>query len=167
LWCSRGVDDVDGAIGVSGVVGVRGVGDVSGDIDTVTGLRGGTMRGRFGKLYIAKWKDKNLNTVSRFVPRPQANRPYVILSGACFDGLVVFGQAASSDALAKNLEERYFVLDGRAKGIQGQFRRELGPLGPMSVGGGGSTRRDSGLHGFLRKAEITAEVMCCDGVQSL
>ena len=36
------------------------------------------------------------------------------------------------------------------------------PFVPVSVGGGGATRRDSTLHSFLRKAEVTAE--SSDGV---
>jgi hypothetical protein len=43
----------------------------------------------------------------------------------------------------------------------------LEPFGPVSVGGGGSTRTDAGLDVFLCKAEITPEIICELGVQSL
>ena len=58
------------------------------------------------------------------------------------------------------------MLEGLEKGISGQFKAELVPLFPDSIGGSGSTRRDSGFDCLLRSAEVTAEISCGDGVQS-
>jgi hypothetical protein len=46
------------------------------------------------------------------------------------------------------------------KGIEAQFSCEAVPGFPVGIGGGGSTSRDSTLHVFLRKAEITDEMIC-------
>ena len=67
---------------------------------------------------------------------------------------------ASTNSSAEDLYDWYFVLDGLEKGIEAQFSCEAVPGFPVGIGGGGLTSRDSALHIFLRKAEITEEVTC-------
>ena len=56
------------------------------------------------------------------------------------------------------------MRDGFEIGIEGQFKGEIFPDGPVGIGGGGSTRRDAGFDIFFRKAEVTAEIICFEGV---
>ena len=51
------------------------------------------------------------------------------------------------------------MRDGLEIWIEGHFKDEVFPDGPVGSGGGGSTRRDAGLDAFLRKAEVTAEMI--------
>ena len=69
--------------------------------------------------------------------------------------------------MEEDLKDGYFVLEGFEKGVEAQLICVLDPLGPVSSGGGGTTRSDSTADVFLRKAKITAEVSCAGGVTSL
>ena len=62
-----------------------------------------------------------------------------------------------SNSVEEDLNDGYFVLDGLELGVDAQLSSEGGPLGPVGVAGGGAASRDSTLHVFLCKAEITAE----------
>ena len=50
-------------------------------------------------------------------------------------------------------------------GIDGHFKDEVFPYCPVGSDGGGSTRTDAGLDTFLRKAEVTAKMICGEVVQ--
>ena len=74
---------------------------------------------------------------------------------------------ASANSTEEDLYNWYFVFDGLEKGVQAQEIGVADPFLPVGIGGGGSTSRDATLHILLRRAEITAEVNCNDGVTSL
>ena len=57
----------------------------------------------------------------------------------------------------EDLYDWYFVFDGFEKGVEAQESSVFSSLGPMGVGGSGSTHRYSVLHVFMRSAEITEE----------
>ena len=74
---------------------------------------------------------------------------------------------ASANSSEEDLYDWYFVLDGFEKGVEAQESGVVNPLGPMGVGSGGTTSRDSKLHIFLSRAEVTDEVAGKVGVTSL
>lgn len=71
-----------------------------------------------------------------------------------------------SNSVEEDLNDGYFVLDPFEKGVEAHVRCVLDPFVVMGVGGGGSTRSNSALDVFLRKAEVAAEIICGVGVTS-
>ena len=80
--------------------------------------------------------------------------------------MAVGSKFSDMNSEGKDLKHWYFVLEGLEKGVEAQLSCELSPLIPGSDGLGGITSSDSCLDCFLSSAEVMAESICSDGVQS-
>ena len=93
-----------------------------------------------------------------------ANEPQVIFSRLSLDGIAVGCKFAGTNSVSEDLYERYFVLEGFEKGVEGHFKDEFFPLFPGCFSAFGTTSRDSGSDGCLICAVITEKITFGDGV---
>ena len=94
------------------------------------------------------------------------NEPYVIFSRSSPNWTFAGCKSSVTNSLGEDLKDWNFVFEGLEKGVEAQFSCEGEPDVPDGVGIGGTTRSDSLRDCFLSSAEITAETICGDGVQT-
>ena len=95
------------------------------------------------------------------------NEPYVIFSRSSPNGTFAGSKFSATNSLGEDLKDWNLVFEGLEKGVEAQLSGdEIKPDVPDGVGIGGTTRSDSRCDCFLSRAEITAETIGCDGVQT-
>jgi hypothetical protein len=95
------------------------------------------------------------------------NEPYVIFSRSSPNWTFAGSKFSATNSLGEDLKDWNLVFEGLEKGVEAQLSGdEIEPDVPDSVGIGGTTRSDSRCDRFLSSAEITAETICGDGVQT-